>query len=316
MANQILRSLTGALLFTVTINGTSPGTAPMFDNAFWKVWSDGQAELAGYDLTIPRYTKPRRGVAVTIFVTETFTGSLRVKSDAGKHPPSDEYPVMKLNLVKDYQTGIYDYNEMTSSWVALQPERGRSSGSPVKVSFSRQEWCGNTYHQLLFDPASVRAVRHSYFDGDADSQLEMLYPPEGVSEDTLLLWARGMAAPRLTPGQSKTAPVLPSVAFARGLQKDPWQQAVFSRSPQSQSLTVPAGTFEIEVWTVRIGSQDTRSFYVEKAFPHRILKWESSSGEHAEMIRCSRMKYWELNQPGGETALQQLGLKPRPARTN
>ncbi len=128
---------------------------PSYDRTFWSTWGDGRAELAGYDLTIPRYNQPRRGVAVTIFVTETFSNSARVKADPGKHPQADEYPVIKLNLVKDYQTGIYDYNEMTSSFVALQPVNGRAAGSPTRISFSRQEWCGQI---------SARRRRRRYAD--------------------------------------------------------------------------------------------------------------------------------------------------------
>src|SRR5690348_13231592 len=97
----------------VTFSSNAPVQPPAFDAAFWKQWGDGRAELSGYDLTFPRYGQLRRGVAVTVFVTETFSNSLRVKADPGKHPPADEFPVMKLNLVEDYQTGIYDYNDMT-----------------------------------------------------------------------------------------------------------------------------------------------------------------------------------------------------------
>ena len=87
-----------------------------FESAdFWDVWGDGKAELAAYDLTYPRYGESREGVAVTIFVTETFSDSMRVKADPGLHPKSDEFPVMKLNLVEDFPTGIYDYNLMTSA---------------------------------------------------------------------------------------------------------------------------------------------------------------------------------------------------------
>ena len=99
----MLPRLPCAFLIPIAVSAAS---LPSYDQAFWSIWGDGQAELAGYDLTIPRYNQPRRGVAVTIFVTETFSNSARVKSDPGKHPPSDEFPVMKSNLVKDYQTGI------------------------------------------------------------------------------------------------------------------------------------------------------------------------------------------------------------------
>src|SRR6476469_9637897 len=101
---------------------SAPSNAPgglEFGDEFWKHWGDGKGELAGYDLTIPRYGQIRKGVAITVFVTETFSNSLRVKSDPGRHPKSDEFPVMKLNLVEDFATGIYDYNLLTSSFVAL-----------------------------------------------------------------------------------------------------------------------------------------------------------------------------------------------------
>src|SRR5213082_2862718 len=118
-------------LFVVASPQASPAAPPgglEFGDEFWKHWGDGKGELAGYDLTIPRYGQSRKGVAVTVFVTETFSNSLRVKSDPGHHPKSDEFPVMKLNLVEDFATGIYDYNLLTSSFVALSPVNGRSAG--------------------------------------------------------------------------------------------------------------------------------------------------------------------------------------------
>src|SRR4051812_26244976 len=100
-------------LFMLASLEASPAGPPgglEFGDEFWKHWGDGKGELAAYDLTIPRYGQSRKGVAVTVFVTETFSNSLRVKSDPGRHPKSDEFPVMKLNLVEDFATGIYDYN--------------------------------------------------------------------------------------------------------------------------------------------------------------------------------------------------------------
>jgi hypothetical protein len=55
-----------------------------YDVGFRKTWGDGQAEVAGYSLTYPRYGQPRTGTAVTIFVTEPLSESLRVKADPGK----------------------------------------------------------------------------------------------------------------------------------------------------------------------------------------------------------------------------------------
>src|SRR4051812_35432527 len=105
---------------------------------FWQHWGDGKAELDGYALTQPRYGEKREGTAVLVFVTEDFSDSLRVKADPGKHPPSDVYPVLKLNFIRDFQTGIYDYNVMTSTFLKTEDHF-----APVKISFSSQEWCGH-----------------------------------------------------------------------------------------------------------------------------------------------------------------------------
>ena len=78
----------------------------------------------------PRYGELRHGTAVLVYVTETFTQAQRVKSD-GKH--TDEMPVLKLNEVRDFQTGIYDYNTMLSVFVRS------GTLAPVKISFASSE---------------------------------------------------------------------------------------------------------------------------------------------------------------------------------
>ncbi|MCA1664656.1 MAG: hypothetical protein LC659_10370, partial [Myxococcales bacterium] len=116
---------------------------------FWKYWGDGKAELDGYALVEPRYGQPRQGTAVAVFVTEDFSDALRVKADPQKHEKSDLVPVMKLNLVRDFQTGIYDYNTMTSTFVRTEFNGGDAYWPLEKTSFSSQEWCGHVYMQWL-----------------------------------------------------------------------------------------------------------------------------------------------------------------------
>jgi hypothetical protein len=288
---------------------------PAYDGRFWKVWGDGQAELSSYDLIEPHYGKPRRGVAITIFVTETFSNSERVKADPGKHPKSDEFSVMKLNLVKDFQTGIYDYNDMTSAFLALDAVNSRKAGTLTKASFSSQEWCGNVYHQLLFDAQSIRSTRHSYFDGEGDQQISLPYPADGIAADALFFWARQMAEPRLALGESKTVPILTGLQQVRDTHHAAeWVQGKLTRMKMLQPVTTAAGSFPCEAWIVeRAGSKLT--FYTEIAAPHRIVKWESSTGEKGELLSTDRMKYWQLNGPGGEENLKRLKLSPRPPRT-
>lgn len=292
---------------------TAPGVT--YDTAFWRHWSDGAAELAAYDLTFQRYGAARRGTAVTIFVKEDFANSARVKANPGR-PASDRFPVMKLNLVQDFPTGIYDYNMMTSTFVALEPANGRPAGSPAKVSFSSQEWCGQVYGQLLFDQSHIRRTVHSYFDGEADQEDTLEYPTDGISEDTLVFWARGMAGPALRPGESVKRPLLRSLEHAR-LAHQPleWHSATLSRDTSPRTVTVPAGEFRTDVYRAIITKGDSAVFYVERTAPHRIVRWETMDGHRADLVGSKRLKYWEMNGARFADAVRELGLTPRPART-
>lgn len=302
-----------------------------FDTDFRKHWYDGKSEIAAYDLVASRYGEPRKGVAISIYVTETFAKSVRVKSDGGR-PRSDEFPVMKLNLVEDFQTGIYDYNLMASVFVALSTVDGRPAGSPTKVVFSAQEWCGSLFHMLRFDASSIRETLHSYFDGEADQENQLSYPKDGISEDALPLWARGMALPALSPGEKVELPLLSSLRTVRFYHLPvEWNRVTLSREAGAQSITVPAGTFEVEIFRAEIKGDTsksgyphmaaqikdgfTKTFYVEKAFPHRIIKWETSTGDKAELLGVDRLVYWGLNSEGEESFLSKIGLSRRPLRT-
>ena len=294
----------------LVLSGVTFNAAPRIDTAFWNIWGDGHAELASYKLVQPRYGHARQGTAITIFVAEPFSNSARVKADPGKHPRSDEFSVLKLNLVKKFQTGIYDYSEMTSAFVAMSGVNGRPAGSPVKTSFSSQEWCGHVYSQALFDASGIRSTRHSYFDGEADRQTTLEYPEHGIAEDALFHWARGMAGPVLQPGEKLQVQLLRGWERVRHSHKNPdWMTATLQRAASPERIRVPAGVFEVQRFSVASGDS-IRTFYVESAAPHRIVRWDTSNGERAELVGSERVKYWELNKPGGETALKRLGLRP------
>jgi hypothetical protein len=292
----------------------SPGAAPPAvtplstesSNAFWSHWGDGRAEMNSYRLVQPRYGAPRTGSAVYIFVTEDFSDSLRVKADAGKHPASDVYPVMKLNAVRHFQTGIYDYKIMTSAFARV------AAGWPVaKVSFSSQEWCGHVYHQILPRAGKVDGMYHSYFDGEADGQDNLPQPDGGVYEDVLPILARGWGTTYLQPGQSRKAAYLPSLLRARLEHKKlAWGQATISRSAAASSVKVPAGSFEVSVWTVAEDGGLTSTYQIEAASPYRLVRWSTSAGEEGSLLGSTRLAYWKLNGPGGEKHLAEMGLKP------
>jgi hypothetical protein len=307
-----------AALFAALVAGlAAPASAARFGESFWKHWGDGRAEISTYDLTYPRYGELREGTAVTIFVTETFSEELRVKADPGKHAASDEFPVMKLNLVQDFPTGIYDYQLMTSTFAGLAEHGGRPEGAVAKVSFSSQEWCGHVWAQLLPDARSVRHVSYSYFDGEADRSEELPVPQGGgLLEDAVLLWARGFAAPFLAPGEAQEIPVLRSMELAR-LQHFPvgWEDAVLSRAGAPSLIDVPAGSFEVEPVSVDLDGGRSWNVFVETAEPRRIIRWTTSDGVLAELVKTRRLQYWRMNASEFADSLGAIGLSPRPRRT-
>lgn len=320
----ILGAATLACAITLNFSSCSGGIplpsaaakAPQrYDEAFWETWGDGFAEVSTYELVMPRYGEPRDGESIMIFVSETFSESQRVKADAGRHPKADEFPVMKLNWQKNFQTGIYDYSEMLSSFLGLGAIGGRPPGTLTKLSFSRQEWCGHMFAQALFDSSRIRVSGSSYFDGDADLSQTLPIPSEGISEDGLAFWARGMSAPFLKPGESRDVPFLTSLRSARDAHQPlAWSRINLTRNATLQKLDAPAGEFEVETFSAQLANGKGFVFFVEKDAPYRIIRWQFTSGEAAALIASERVKYWELNRPGGEAALRSLGLEPRAPR--
>lgn len=302
---------------------------PDYGATFRKHWHDGKAELAGYELRFPRYGEIRDGTAVAIFVTEPFDAVSRVKPEG---PSPHRFQAFKLNLVQDFTTGVYDYNLMTSAFVQLEEVKGRPPGSLTKVSFTGQEWCGHVYEHALFDDDGVRTIHHSYFEGEADGSPGLPYPTGGFAEDGLLLWARGLAGPRLAPGERIEVPVLRSLEHAR-LHHVPlaWDRATLTRGTEPEEIDVPAGHFEVRVLTATVerkagertypegaparASRDEWTFYVERAFPHRIVRWTRSDGVDARLTGTARLPYWKLNGTGDAEVIRKLGLEPRPPRT-
>jgi hypothetical protein len=263
--------------------------------------------MNGYRLVQPRYGAKRAGTAVLIYVTEDFSDSLRVKADSGKHPASDVYPVLKLNAVRDFQTGIYDYNVMTSTFARVAP------GWPIaKVSFSSQEWCGHVYHQLIPRAGRIAGVFHSYFDGEADGRDDLPVPEGGVLEDAVPILVRGWMGEWLPRGQARTMPFLPSLLRSR-LEHHPlaWGQVTVSHAAAPSRITVPAGGYEVETWTVSEQGGRTVTYLVETAPPFRLVRWVASDGEEASLLGSARLDYWHMNQPGGEKYLKALGLTDR-----
>lgn len=295
---------------------------------FWASWGDGRAELNGYQLQIPRYGQPREGSLVLIYVTEQLSDSLRVKADPGKHPPSDVYSVLKLNAVRKFQTGIYDYSVMTSVFSRTDFGEHERPFPWRKVSMSSQEWCGHVFHQLLAPGAAsplISSHSHSYFDGEADDLRNLDAKPGSILEDELPLLLRSYAQKRdlLAAGARLTVPFLPSLVRARLLHQPlAWTQATIERLPGTLPIKTSAGEFQVWTYNVQVQGGDHASFHIESVPPYRLIHYRWDAGEEATLRGSARLHYWQQNSNGNEDLLKKLGLsgpaaspKPMPTTT-
>lgn len=292
---------TGARPTSARPPGALPQARPPAE--LWDHWGDGRAELSGYRLIQPRYGQARRGEAVLVFVTEDFTAGDRVKSDGGH---GDEFPVIKLNEIRDFQTGVYDYNAMTSVFVRL--DGADPVGVPTKVSFGMQEWCGQVYDQLITHPGRYERTSHSYFDGEADRGSVVALPTDALFLDGMPLLARGFVGPLVEPGAQLSVSLHPRLIDLRFAHAEAsWLEAQLSRAPRPTSIEVPAGRFEVERFTVAVGQQRW-SYDIERAQPHRLIRWQGPDGELGELTGSIREPYWRLHDNGHEQVRARLGL--------
>ena len=296
--------------------GAAPAVKPTPTTTFESHWQDGRAELAGYRYRVTRYGARREGRCAMITVTEPFSASKRVKVDDPAANPNDTFEALKLNLVRHFQTGIYDYHTMVSLFT-----RSRDF-SPVKVAFTCAEWCGQVYEEEQFEPRAVSGFVRSYFEGESRT-IRLPARAGGITEDDLFLLLRGLRGDYLPPGRTRPVHLIAS-PFIRRLahRSEAWLVADIARSRDLQRVVVPAGTFAAILYTVKIEDGRTGRFWIETPYPHRVLKWAwtavpakgggrmAGDGlDEGELIRSSRLPYWRLNRPGDERYLKDIGLE-------
>jgi hypothetical protein len=302
----------GAAVLALSVLGLSPSREPKTaEVGFEARWHDGRAELDGYRYSIVRYGRARVGQAVMIYVTEPWSRQKRVKVEDASRNPSDVFDVLKLNLVRDFQTGIYDYNTMVSLFVRTQ------DFSPVQLSFTSAEWCGNVYAKVEFDDDTVKEALYSYFEDETGTR-SLERPRDGVTQDALFVLLRGLKGEFLAPGLERRISLLSGILESR-LRHQPleWASARIVRASSPVSVGVPAGNWSHAVYyEVKVENGRTGRFWIEPDGDGRILKWawtesgRSEASESGELTGTLRTAYWKENGPGKEALLQQLGLRP------
>ncbi len=263
--------------------------APVFDAEFRRQWDDGAAEVSSYETVRLRDGALRKGTATVIVRRATYSEDERVPVENGKAAPADGFPAMQMLWIERYAEGLENREEMTTSVVALQSVDGRVPGSATKADFSFHGWDGQLFHQLLLDATGVRSHQYSFFESEGDEQITLAYPRNGIAGDALWFWARGVAAPALTPGEQQDVVLLNRLRDAR-LQHHTlaWKGAALSRSGEH---AVRNGRV-VDSYAVRKEDGSSELFVVEAAAPFRVLHWEESRGERADFLSANRLKSW------------------------
>ncbi len=258
-------------------------------------WYNGQAEISSYRLKQARYGEMREGEAVCVFVSEPFSPKSMTKAD---RVSNDNISVLKCNFTKRFNTGIYPYSLMTSTFFPF--ENGSNS---LKTSHSMQEWCGHVYMELdnLVKP---ELKVYSYFEGENQrTKLET----KNLEDD---LWSQIRINPNgIQQGEMKMLPSLAYLRFSHAAVKA--YSCNINLKKQKDKSILTANYKELG---------RTLKIEFESAFPHKILGWEESyySGfgsnrkllsSSGELIKTIRSDYWNKHDNIHEGLRDTLGLK-------
>ena len=258
---------------------------------FKDYWYAGEAELTSYDLKMLRYGEMRNGKAVLVYVTEPFLAKEQVKANGAN---DDNIPVLKLNHTKSFNTGIYPYSIMSSTFYPVDDNR-----HALKVTNSIQEWCGQTYLQLNNRDA-FDIMGHSYFEGEADEEFSV---DKTVLEDEI--WAQLRINP--TDVRIGSQKIIPSFEYLR-LNHKPIKAytAIVSSNVRFNKLTTQIEFPELNR-TVTI-LQDNAFPYGIEFFSEKLVINGQSFLSSGKKIKTIKSPYWEKNGTKDAGLRDELGL--------
>ncbi|MFW6217959.1 MAG: septum formation inhibitor Maf, partial [Verrucomicrobiota bacterium] len=188
----------------------------------------GGAEINRYALDQARYGANHPGHAEFIFVTEPFLPDAQVKHESGDHESID---VLKLNALRTFNTGIYSYRTMTSTFRPIDLE---AYPHALKSNTSVQDWCGQTFQQVNRRDDGWRARLFSYFQSEGDQTLDL---PDVWLEDELWLLVR-LDPARLPQGEFEAIPGALHIRFAHHTLEPAQARGQLETGPQRSSYTL------------------------------------------------------------------------------
>lgn len=275
-------------------------------NSFDQHWYDGNAEISTYKLTEMRYGEPREGVRIMVFVTEPLRLSTKIKPDT-KLPPEERIKVIKLNDLRKFPTGIYEYSAMTSVFSAVENHKYYSKGDAIKVALTSQEWCGTVFERMVRDSSSYNGTVYSYFESEGETTYTIPVTQNMIPEDNMWIIVRELQGPIMKPGDSKNLTLLPS-AWARRKSHVPIAslQTTLTKSAPAKVKTA-LGEVNAISFTWTFGNNKT-TVTVEDTYPRRILSFVEHDGSKGVLEVSRREPYWTQNKNKDHHLRQKLKL--------
>ncbi len=276
---------------------------------FGDYWYQGKAELNHYKLTQARYGQQNPGKAVLVFVTEDFLTDKQVKYEEGDK--ENTTTVLKLNFLKRFVTGMYDYSMMSSIFTPVQLNQYPHS---LKISTSSQDWCGHAYFQLNNREDQYDVVGHSYFQNEVHKDFQL---DKALLEDEI--WNRIRINPESLPEGS--IQIIPGTMYER-LKHKTLQVMKASANLQPYQGSEFEGNNLMEYYLDYKEIPRQLRIVFEKAFPHKIKGWKekhkSGFGDDTKILtskaklkKTVKTDYWNKNGLSDTLLRKQLGLDSR-----
>jgi hypothetical protein len=262
---------------------------------FKNYWYAGKAEVSSYKLDQARYGENRSGKAMLIFVTEDFSATKQVKLDDPNKAGRDKINVLKMNITKNFVTGIYPYSMMLS---VFTPTSRNQFPNTLKVTMTSQEWCGHVFSQMNLRSDKYNVESYSYFEQEGDSKLSL---GKTILEDEL--WNRiRLDSENLPEGKFK---LIPGLFYTR------------LKHAELKPLEVTGSLADAGDHMKYIITYPDRklSIFYQKKFPHQIIGWEEEFEEwgkpaftKATLDKTLYIDYWKKNKNENQSLRDSLGL--------
>lgn len=244
-------------------------------------WDDGLAEVSLYAAERVIYGKPRPHDLRMIVVKEDFDAGRHVKAD----PPYEGRSlaaVLKLNLAASVPTENYPYQFLTSIFL-----RRDDLGRLVKATVGSQEWCGNTFIEIVTWGGPPRIHFHSYFDARADGEEAIALGRDGLLDEQLLVAIRSVVLPEGARVKLRVADPVTSNQ-AKPLQMHDADLAAAGVEDVATSFgRLPARRYDL-----KRGDGSATSYWVETAAPRALVRMESFDGRKMLLKERARRDYW------------------------